>query len=116
MLLTNLASYDDGRAVEKFMVMGGKRFTIPVNPGATDFAPRLRLANLALASGDARRALTVLEAAAMHVGEGGRIDEHEVREALQLRFQRADKSGEEHYNMLSAYHKSLRGSDPQGAL
>ena len=69
-----------------------------------------------LADGDARRALTVLEAAAMHVGEAGRIDEPEVREALQLRFQRADKSGEEHYNMLSAYHKSLRASDPQAAL
>jgi putative ATPase len=69
-----------------------------------------------LADGDARRALTVLEAAALHVGEKGRIDEPEVREALQLRFQRADKSGEEHYNMLSAYHKSLRGSDPQAAL
>jgi putative ATPase len=69
-----------------------------------------------LADGDARRALTVLEAAALHVGEGGRIDEPEVREALQLRFQRADKSGEEHYNMLSAYHKSLRASDPQAAL
>ena len=69
-----------------------------------------------LADGDARRALTILEAAALHVGEGGRIDEAEVREALQLRFQRTDKSGEEHYNMLSAYHKSLRGSDPQAAL
>ncbi len=69
-----------------------------------------------LADGDARRALTVLEAAALHVGEGGRIDEPDVREALQLRFQRSDKSGEEHYNMLSAYHKSLRGSDPQAAL
>jgi putative ATPase len=69
-----------------------------------------------LADGDARRALTVLEAAASHAGEKGRIDEAEVREALQLRFQRSDKSGEEHYNMLSAYHKSLRGSDPQAAL
>lgn len=69
-----------------------------------------------LADGDARRALTVLESAALHVGDGGRIDEPEVREALQLRFQRSDKSGEEHYNMLSAYHKSLRGSDPQAAL
>ncbi len=69
-----------------------------------------------LADGDARRALTILESAALHVGEGGHIDEPEVREAMQLRFQRADKSGEEHYNMLSAYHKSLRGSDPQAAL
>jgi putative ATPase len=35
---------------------------------------------------------------------------------MQLRFARHDKSGEEHFNVLSAYHKSLRGSDPQGAL
>jgi len=35
---------------------------------------------------------------------------------MQLRFARHDKSGEEHFNLLSAYHKSLRGSDPQGAL
>ena len=69
-----------------------------------------------LADGDARRALTVLEAAALHVGEGGSITEAEVREALQLRFARHDKSGEEHYNMLSAYHTSLRASDPQAAL
>ena len=35
---------------------------------------------------------------------------------MQKRFARYDKAGEEHFNMLSAYHKSLRGSDPQGAL
>ena len=68
------------------------------------------------ADGDARRALTVLEAAAAHVGPGGRIDAEVAREAMQLRFARHDKSGEEHFNILSAYHKSLRGSDPQGAL
>lgn len=66
--------------------------------------------------GDARRALTVIEAAAEHVGEGGRITDEVAREALQLRFARFDKGGEENYNMLSAFHKSLRGSDPQGAL
>ncbi len=66
--------------------------------------------------GDARRALTVLEAAAAHAGPGGRIGEAEAREALQFRFARFDKGGEETYSMLSAYHKSLRGSDPQGAL
>ncbi|HET7566305.1 MAG TPA: replication-associated recombination protein A [Gemmatimonadaceae bacterium] len=68
------------------------------------------------ADGDARRALTVLEAAAQHVGRGGRITVDVAREAMQLRFARHDKSGEEHFNLLSAYHKSLRGSDPQGAL
>jgi putative ATPase len=68
------------------------------------------------ADGDARRALTVLEAAALHVGERGRITVEVAREAMQRRFARYDKAGEEHFNLLSAYHKSLRGSDPQGAL
>ncbi len=68
------------------------------------------------ADGDARRALTVLEAAADHVGAGGRITPQVARDAMQKRFAVHDKSGEVHFNMLSAYHKSLRGSDPQGAL
>jgi putative ATPase len=68
------------------------------------------------ADGDARRALTILEAAADHVGAGGRITVQAVRDAAQLRFSRYDKGGEETYNILSAFHKSLRGSDPQAAL
>jgi putative ATPase len=68
------------------------------------------------ADGDARRALTVIEAAAQHAGERGHIDVARAREAMQLRFAHFDKWGEETYNMLSAFHKSLRGSDPQGAL
>ena len=66
--------------------------------------------------GDARRALTILEAAANHVGADRRITVEGIRDAMQLRFARYDKGGEETYNMLSAFHKSLRGSDPQGAL
>ena len=68
------------------------------------------------ADGDARRALNVLEAAAAHAGPGCAITVALAHEAMQKRFARYDKSGEEHYNLLSAYHKSLRGSDPQGAL
>jgi putative ATPase len=68
------------------------------------------------ADGDARRALTVLEAAAEHVGRGGRVTVDVAKDALQLRFAKYDKGGEETYNMLSVFHKSLRGSDPQGAL
>src|SRR5215831_5571581 len=56
------------------------------------------------ADGDARRALTVLEAAAEHVGRGGRLTTEVARDALQLRFARYDKRGEETYNMLSAFH------------
>ena len=66
--------------------------------------------------GDARRALTILEAAAEHVGRNGHIAVEVARDAMQLRFARYDKGGEETYNMLSAFHKSLRGSDPQAAL
>jgi len=68
------------------------------------------------ADGDARRALTVLEAASTHVGAGGHITAQVARDAAQLRFARYDKGGEETYNILSAFHKSLRGSDPQAAL
>lgn len=66
--------------------------------------------------GDARRALNVLEAAAEHAGQGGRLTSDVLRDAMQRRVARYDKSGEEHYNLISAYHKALRGSDPQGAL
>lgn len=68
------------------------------------------------ADGDARRALNVLEAGAAFVGKGGRVTVDVLREAMQLRAARYDKSGEEHFNLISAYHKALRGSDPQGAL
>ncbi|HSJ14718.1 MAG TPA: replication-associated recombination protein A [Longimicrobiales bacterium] len=68
------------------------------------------------ADGDARRALNALEAAATLAGPGGEITVDIAREAIQLRFARFDKGGEEHFNLLSAYHKSLRGSDADGAL
>ena len=68
------------------------------------------------ADGDARRALTVLEAAAGLAGAGGAITREVLREALQQRLAKYDKGGEEHYNLISAYHKALRGSDPDGAL
>ncbi|HEX6694876.1 MAG TPA: replication-associated recombination protein A [Longimicrobiales bacterium] len=68
------------------------------------------------ADGDGRRALTALETAASLARDDGRITLAHAKEALQLRFARFDKGGEEHFNILSAYHKALRGSDPDGAL
>ncbi len=68
------------------------------------------------ADGDARRALGVLEAAAHLAGAGGVVTLDAAREALQHRFASYDKSGEEHYNLISALHKSVRGSDPDAAL
>lgn len=66
--------------------------------------------------GDARRALGALEAAVRLVGPTGRIGLEEAREGLQHRFATYDKGGEQHYNLVSALHKSVRGSDPDAAL
>src|SRR6185295_14246753 len=68
-----------------------------------------------LASGDARRALNLLELAAADAA-GGRIDAETVRRVAQRKVLLYDKSGEEHYNLISALHKSLRESDPDAAI
>lgn len=68
------------------------------------------------ADGDARRALAALEAAGLQAGPGGRISVDGMAEAFAKRMPRYDQGGEEHFNLLSAYHKSLRGSDPHAAL
>ena len=72
------------------------------------------------ADGDARTALNDLEAAASLVQEkdvtGRKITRAVAESALQKKALQYDKDGEEHYNLISAFHKSLRGSDPDAAL
>jgi putative ATPase len=68
-----------------------------------------------LASGDARRSLNLLELAAADA-EGGRIDAETVRRVGQRKVLLYDKSGEEHFNLISALHKSMRESDPDATL
>jgi putative ATPase len=71
------------------------------------------------ANGDARAALNVLELAARLAEaspEQHLISLAVVQEAAQQRSLLYDKAGEEHYNLISALHKSLRGSDPDAAL
>ena len=73
----------------------------------------------ALANGDARSALNILElAVTLAAAEGGRprVTNAAVREAAQRKSLLYDKAGEEHYNLISALHKSLRDSDPDAAL
>jgi putative ATPase len=68
--------------------------------------------------GDARRALNSLEVAA-HLAQGaGRteIGEADITEALQGRIIRYDKAGDQHYDVISAFIKSMRGSDPDAAV
>ncbi len=66
--------------------------------------------------GDARKALTTLEVAASQVADGGTITVAIAEEALQAKTLLYDKAGEEHYNVISAFIKSLRGSDPDAAI
>jgi putative ATPase len=70
------------------------------------------------AGGDARIALNTLEVAAslMKGHTQGRITLEIVQEALQKKALLYDKGGEEHYNVISAFIKSMRGSDPDAAL
>jgi putative ATPase len=70
------------------------------------------------AAGDARRALNALEVAAAAVRLAGRteISKADAEEALQARTLLYDKAGEEHYNVASAFIKSMRGSDPDAAV
>jgi len=80
----------------------------------------------AYSSGDARSAYNVLEvAASLALGRvdnkagkevGAEITDDLVQDALQKRVLRYDKTGEEHYNLISALHKSVRNSDPDAAL
>jgi putative ATPase len=73
-----------------------------------------------MSNGDARVALNALEMAAFATvpdSEGSRsIDLSAIEEALQHRALLFDKSGDQHYDLISALHKSLRGSDPNAAL
>jgi putative ATPase len=71
---------------------------------------------VSLASGDARVAYTLLELAAELAGKGGSIGPELVEKVAQKRLPLYDKQGEEHYNLISALHKSIRNSDPDAAL
>lgn len=69
-----------------------------------------------LAGGDARRALTYLEAAAEAVPEGGAVTVDVVRDNVNRAVVRYDRDGDQHYDITSAFIKSIRGSDVDAAL
>jgi len=72
------------------------------------------------AQGDARRALNTLEAVFKHISNlsplPSPIPGEVIRQVLEKPLPVYDKSGEQHYNLISALHKAVRGSDPDGAL
>lgn len=70
---------------------------------------------IAISDGDGRYLLNMIEMI-FDFYQGKTIDGKELNKMLQSRFPNYDKSGEAHYNLISALHKSLRGSDPDAAL
>jgi putative ATPase len=93
---------------------------------AVVLSPEARAALIRLSSGDARRALTALEAAAFSATASADLDEDDeakpviTDEIVSLAVDRAllryDRQGDEHYDVISAFIKSIRGSDADAAL
>ncbi len=86
--------------------------------GTVTLAPDAREALSRYAYGDARRALNALEiaGAAVQLAGRGAIERADAEEALQQKTILYDKAGEQHYDVVSAFIKSMRGSDPDAAV
>jgi len=115
LVLESLDNEDLGQIIDralgdKEVGLGQKK--IEITPDAKEYLVKM-------ADGDARNLLNLLEitAAMAESGDNGQvIPLSVVEEACQRRSLRYDKNGDEHYNLISALHKSLRDSDPDGSL
>src|ERR1700677_1366938 len=99
-------SDDDVRAVIRRALDSprGLNGTVTLDEEAADHLVRL-------AGGDARRALTYLEAAALGLPDGKNIDVKALERAVDRAAVRYDRDGDQHYDVISAFIKSMRGSD-----
>src|SRR5437762_433710 len=114
LVLEPLTEEEVGAVVDRALAdpehgLGGARLTL---------APEARAFLVAHAQGDARVALNTLELAARlaRTRRTRALDLPLLEEAAQQRALRYDKAGEEHYNVISAFIKSLRGGDPDAAV
>lgn len=96
----------DDKSMEKIIKRGMKSISVRANKKSIDFL-------ISISNGDARVALNILEYASTQSKE---IDIDIIKEAAQKTSLVYDKNGEEHYNIISALHKSMRGSDASAAL
>ncbi len=103
-------SFDNVRTILKKTLESEKGFggELEITDEALDF-----IANIS--DGDARVALNALELSSLSAGEGA-VDLKTAEDVVQRKALRYDKSGEEHYNLISALHKSLRGSAVDASL
>lgn len=84
--------------------------------GRVSISDEARSQLIALASGDARRSLTYLEAAAEAIADGGTITSETLAASINRAIVRYDRDGDQHYDVTSAFIKSVRGSDVDAAL
>ncbi len=96
----------DDKSMEKIIKRGMKSISVRANKKSIDFL-------ISISNGDARVALNILEYASFQSKE---IDIDIIKEAAQKTSLIYDKNGEEHYNIISALHKSMRGSDANASL
>lgn len=82
---------------------------------ALPLEPQARDRMLEMADGDGRAVLNLIEQV-MSWKVTGKLDPDQLAKRLMRRAAKYDKSGDEHYNLISALHKSIRGSDPDAAL
>jgi putative ATPase len=94
------------RAIDDQRGLGGR---VAVQPEAVDLLVQL-------AAGDARRALTALEVASEAIQPGGELAVEAVEQSLDRAAVRYDRDGDQHYDVISAFIKSVRGSDVDAAL
>ncbi len=84
--------------------------------GAVSLTEEAIVELLRMAGGDARRALTYLESAALGLPAGGVVDIAVLERAVDRLAVRYDRAGDQHYDVISAFIKSIRGSDADAAL
>ncbi len=109
-------------AVEELTQLLGRALTDPRGFGGqkVDVKPELLQAMAQFANGDARVALSTLEMAVLNSEpgpDGSRVvSQEDVAQCLSRKSLRYDKDGDEHYNLISALHKSMRNADPDAAV
>jgi putative ATPase len=96
------------KKVEEIHEKKGQTIELKIDESATEYL-------IGFANGDARNLLNTLEVV-LKVSEQWPLTQEELIKILQKKSLRYDKKGEEHYNIISALHKSMRDSDPDGAL
>ena len=113
----NALTDDEIRVIIERALKDSERGLAPLNVRLDDDALQLLVV---MSNGDARVALNAIEMAAQAVQPGSdgtrQVTLRDIEESLQKKALLYDKAGDQHYDLISALHKSLRGSDPDASL